>query len=1230
VRQPVAITSVTQVNATTWQASFALPTDAGLGAPETLSFSQQTSDDLDNVSTRITAANLFQVYQGSLPPAAVPLGLLGKAQPAGKVQLTWLAVDEAFAYQVYRQGPNEATLMPLARSAGVQYVDTVPADGKYVYAVASVRQSNGQESLSDKSASVEVSALTTAPGAPQNLTLALTSQGIKASWQAPLASTVDYYNLYRSSGTSVTSIAGLTPIKTRVKSLLTYDPAPSPTQGAYVVTAVDAAGNESAMSNSAYLNASLLPVINPQVLQIGTSLPTLTWTPPNGNVAGYHLYVGPDASRTRLTSTPITGTTFIDTGYTSGERRYTISTVDGNGQEIGRSIALPAITTQIVSGLPILRGVMNRLQVQVANTSAGNVDNAKVVVRLPINKDQTQFKEHRSEPFSLAPNQTSLATVVVGGYADLPASPTLQVGIESSPNEGELIKIARNQVVDTADSALVVGMTTGDFTRGATGKVRLTVENTSEVEVELLTALSNGTAASNELRFKILDADGNVLSTQPYKQAIGANVITLPTGQTVARIPAGSSFTSDVFELAVPGSSPNIIRVKLEVDKLRYHTGREDEVAITGRGTEKSVNLLETAYYGELTDVSPLISFGDQDIVITGRAVDRATTQALPNTRLKLILNQQGFERVFSVLTDPSGSFNYVFKPTATDGGFYKVSAIHPDLTDRPEQKSFTINRVTFGPTPYKLDLPRNYSFSVPFIARSGPGTSATNMRMVIEPSAQPTGQLPAGVQLQLPNPVSIGERAQMNMPVVFSANNDAQPTGSVILTIYSDERPQGGGTPLGQVRLDYALSEAKPYLVSTPSLIETGLAQGSSQTETVYVQNKGLQDAVNLSFALTKPDGTPAPSWVSLTGQVNGNLAVGEKRPIDVAFMPPADLAEGVYEFRLKVTGDNVPAQSMNVYASVTQSGQGNVLFRASDIYTGTLDKSGNVIQGLAGSTVVLQNEDVTTVTYQLNTDSLGEAYFQNVPSGRYTYRARASNHQEVAGRILVKPGITLIEPIFLNYNLITVEWSVREVTIADRYEITIDATFETDVPAAVVVAQPSSINLPKMKAGDVFYGEITLTNYGLIRADHVTQKLPPSDPYFRYEFLVELPPSLEPKQKVTIPYRVVALQSLDPADAGGAASGGGCYSYSNTTIFPCDYICKNGVQSSCETRVSWFSISNSCTISTGGGIGGGSGGYGGGGGGFGGVSGGTSTALPPPKGKKCVGIPGGKNSCD
>lgn len=1228
-RTPVNL-SLTAVNAVTYSASFTLPADAGQAAPETLRFRQTSMDALDNVSSVVAGFNQFQVYQGDLPPLDVPVGLSAQARPGGQVRLSWQAVEGASSYQIYRRDPGQPTLEPLARNAGVEYIDTTPADGTYFYAVATVRQVNGQESLSGQSAEVSVTTQANAPGAPQNLTLTLTGNGIYAAWQAPLASQVDHYRLYRATGTSISSIEGLTPIKTLIRAPQTYDTNPSPTQGAYVVTAVDEAGNESAISNSAYLNASLLPVRNLKVEQLGSALPVITWAAPNGNVAGYRVYVGPEASRVLLTPAPITATRFEDTGFSSGERRYAVATVDANDVELASTVVLPSVNSQIVSGLPLLRGVMNRVQVQVTNTSAETRGDVQALVRVPVNDQATQFRDHRSAVFTLAPNETRLIPVVVGGYAELPAAPQVQVGIEIAPEDGAQVTVARNQQVSVGEGSLVVGMSTESFTRGATGQVRLTIENTTEVDVELLTATGNGANPSNELRFKILDADGNVLATQPYRQALGANVVALTNGQTVARVPAGSSYVSDVFDLNVPSASPRSIRVKLEVDKLRYHSGQPDEIHITGRGSERTVSLGETSYVGEVVNVEPLSSFGDQDVVITGRAMERTSSAPMPNTRLRLVLNQQGFERTYQVLTDSTGAFTYTFKPTITDAGLFKVSAVHPDITDRPEQQSFTINRVTVAPALSNLNLPKNYPFTIPFRVTAGVGTSASNLRLVLDAVNQPTGQIPEGVSVAMAAPVSVASRQTLNIPAVFTASNDAQPTGALIFAVVADEQPNA---PLGMVRVNYTLSEALPYLVSTPSFIETGLAQGGTQVESITLKNNGLQEAINLQVSLVRPDGSAVPSWAAITSQANGSLPVGDSRAVDVTFSPTASVAEGVYEFWLNIVGDNVPAQTVRAYASVSQSGEGNVLFKAADIYTATVGQNGQLIQGLSGATITLQNEEVSTISLEMVTDELGEALFQNVPTGRYRFKAKANNHQEVSGRLQIKPGITINQPVFLKYNLITVEWNVREITIEDRYDITLSATFETDVPAAVLVMQPSSVNLPKMAAGDVYFGELSLTNHGLVRADGLRQTLPRNDPYFRFEFLSPVPESLGAKERITLPYRVVALQSLETAASGANASGGGCYNYNNSTTVEYEFQCANGDVSGSTTSTNWFSFSNStcsrppgshtpvpwtppvCTAWCGDrccGGGGSPGGYGGGGG---------SGVLPG--GPRCVNIP-------
>ncbi len=176
-----------------------------------------------------------------------------------------------------------------------------------------------------------------------------------------------------------------------------------------------------------------------------------------------------------------------------------------------------------------------------------------------------------------------------------------------------------------------------------------------------------------------------------------------------------------------------------------------------------------------------------------------------------------------------------------------------------------------------------------------------------------------------------------------------------------------------------------------------------------------------------------------------------------------------------------------------------------------------------------------------------------------------------------MVKPGITTTQEIFLDYNLVSVEWSVTEITIEDKYEITLQATFETDVPAAVVVIEPASITLPEMQPGDLFQGELRITNHGLVRADDLVFVLPDEDAYFRYEFPDGLPTSLEAKASRLIPYRITALSALDP---DGSGSGGGCRIYQKALKGNYGYVCANGTttKGSCGTR--WVTtVEGSCS---------------------------------------------------
>ena len=1219
-RTPVPIGAPTQIatrpgHSQTWQVTFSLLADAGLAQVENLQFVYRGTDDLENVSARILCDNSFQVYQGNLPPLDPPQNLIGKSLRAGRIKLTWAGVTGAAGYQLYRQPPGETQLTAYQVLGIVLEFTEIPSpDGIYKYAVASIRHENSQEAVSAISNIVEVASDSIPPGPPQNLALELSGSGIKATWQAPPDTEPFTYSLYRSNLPEITSVEGMIPILSRISAATAIDSHPSHTDHSYVVTAVDSAGNQSMPSNSFYLNFDLLPVSSLKVVQTEAQSPVISWTHPGGDIAGYNIYLVTGGQSEKLNQVLVTGLSYTDLGFTGDDRNYTVTAVDQNTIEsIGRSITLPKLFATLKEGEQIRRGIINRLEYIVDNRSTSKVEHIKL-------KGLIGTHQHLSDEFSVDPAGSQTVSVPVGGYADLTDLVTFTTNVEITPQEGDLVQIVRSKQVEVIDDKLVLQILNDPFTRGGFGRAWFTLENTGEEEIEVVMATGSGASASNEITFYLLDRDGNVLTSKAYKQNTGENVVTLADGSTVARIPAGSIFTSNPIDITVPLTSPDQVSIHAEIAKIHFHHGQPDYIWISGLDATNDISLKDTAYYGEIISISPESSPGDEDIIITGRAIDRSTGAPMPSAALNLVITVSGFERTNKIFTDDTGNFTFAFKPLAGESGIYKVRAVHPEVLDKPVQGQFVISKLSINPMAINLNLPKNYEQTANIRVTTGDGTIAHNLRLAYEEHDQPSGVFPEGVHITLGNTIALlGSKQTGTLSFKIWGDNSAAATGRIVLQVKSDETV--GDDSRGIIVIDMQFSEAKPSLYFTPNHVETGVAYDQIAAETITLQNKGLADLNDVSVSVISQTGEAAPGWVHLNSASDqGVIAVGAQRQINISFSPTPAVTEGIYSFYLRVTSSNYQTTDIGIYVSVTQSGIGNAIFKVSDIYTGTLDQNNQLIEGLSGAKITVQNEQVLTIEQNKYTDTLGEALFTGLPTGTYKYRVSAANHQEQIGRLWIKAGLAASEQVFLTYNLVTVEWEVRETTIQDKYEIVLQATYVTNVPAPVVVIEPKSVTLPDMKAGGVFYGEFTITNYGLIRADNMKLTLPPSDQYFKYEILKGVPESLEAKGRITVPYRVTALQSINQPEGGGGGEGG-CSYYSVCLMLEYAFKCVNGVWTRSADQFCYTYSKGTCGGSGGGGVGVGGviipiyiGGPGSGGGGGGSVtlSGGGPTSQP------------------
>ena len=642
-----------------WQGSFTLLPSDGVKDVETLTFSYSGTDYLGNVSTQILCNSRFQVYQGNLPPLAAPSGLTGQALPGGKVQLNWSAVQGAAGYQLYRQAPGESSLTPYQQQLGavLQYTDSTSVDGQYTYAVASVRQANGQVTVSGQSAPVTVTAISTPPPAPTLLTLTLTAQGIQALWNQVVDSNPVTYSLYRDNVTPIQSMQGLTPVASRIlpaagsppsAPIQAYDSTPSTTMHYYAVTAVDVAGNESPPSNTLFLDFKLVPVSNLSVALNQGSPPVVSWNYPQQSGYTFNVLAGsPQAGTVQLNSAPLTALSIVDTGYTGGDRTYTVTAVDSDQvASIPCAITLPALNAVIKDGSLIRRGVMNSLVYVVTSQSSSPVDNIRIGASVAGNTG-INHQCPLSGVFSIDPGQSIEVPVTVGGYADLPDEATVSTVITTTPNAGESVQISPpSSQVNVGNGMLLLGILNQQFTRGGTGQVQFTLQNTGDDEIEIKT-MSGSNQSSSDVTFSLLDQDGNVLSSTNYTQNLGQYNQTLPNLDSVAIIAPGQTFTSNLVTMTVPSSAPGQVTIQLQIANLY---GQLEQVSINGISTRRQISLVDTAYYGQVISVTPPVSNGNQNIVISGDAIARSTGLPLPNVPLNLVISVNGFQRTFPVL----------------------------------------------------------------------------------------------------------------------------------------------------------------------------------------------------------------------------------------------------------------------------------------------------------------------------------------------------------------------------------------------------------------------------------------------------------------------------------------------------------------------------------------------------------------------------------------------------
>ncbi|MCH2209551.1 MAG: hypothetical protein MK132_27345, partial [Lentisphaerales bacterium] len=500
------------------------------------------------------------------------------------------------------------------------------------------------------------------------------------------------------------------------------------------------------------------------------------------------------------------------------------------------------------------------------------------------------------------------------------------------------------------------------------------------------------------------------------------------------------------------------------------------------------------------------------------------------------------------ITSDESGTFTATFTPPAGESGAYTAWATHPDRQDKPFESDlisgFVIDSLGWYPGQHVFKMPFDYQRSFTYNFTAGEGTRATNLRL--EPV-----NVPAGVNLSYSSNLNLhGNRGSIT--VTASVEEAAGANVDLVFEVVSDEKESWGQT---QLNLDLFVHEVDlvANMKISKNSIRTGVKYGETDFDSFNITSNGLVEIINMKFSLLNSLRQPVDpannleNWVNLTSAKElSSLPVGSTHNVLLSFAPTVEnpIPQGYYTFYVRMQADNFQTVDFPVFVTITTSETGNCLFKVVDIYTNWTDpETGKTSLGVENATINVQNVQLPSLIHQFTANERGEILFKNLEAGDWKFRASASGHESRGGTITIKPGITLSEVVTLPNSLVTVEWSVEPVTIVDRYEIILNTTFVTQVPAAVVVAEPASISMPALKTGETFTGEIVYTNHGSLRADELEFNFPKSNDNFKFEVLNPPPRNLAARQQYTMAYRVTCLQSpgeesLDPQSSGGYES--------------------------------------------------------------------------------------------
>ena len=1107
-----------------WNGTLSLTSAMGSGFGR---FAFSAQDGVANVGTNILSGAQLELYNTALPSApAAPTNLVATSLAGGFVRLDWNSVSNAQIYRLYREpGTNlvAPSVLDLDNITSNSVVDLPSTNGAYRYGVTASRL--GSESgISNVVIGVSDSI---PPAAPTNVTVTLAASGVQVTWQEPSGGkTPDHYNIYRN-GTLIQRVSSITPVTD-------YPPRGT---NLYVVGASDKIGNENPSTPFALaLLVGAVDTINVSVT--AGQAPTLTWVSTDPTAVGFNLY----RNGIKQNASLLVGTSYTDNLPASDVVQYAVTAVNASAQESPpRLVSVYPVGFGLLvnsqgSGTnnPVLQNYFDQVQVTVSNLSQAT----------PLSLSQVQL----SRIISAQPTQVvsqvvsgaigagmSLQQTSILAEAPVVAPQTFQVqAFQQTDSSGSRVTYFGTFNLNNSQlAATEIAVTVNQLPlAGGLTPFQVQVYNRGYTDIQLIVSRGFG-AHPGDFYISVQNGQGQEVSRTTF-QGTPPGTFFLADGTGYINIPIGASTTFTVPQVLVPAAlagSTNTTFVAVAATIYNQFGTANQLSSGPLSGSMVSSSLALPPYYGSAkTDKS---GYGSADsITITGQALNTSNSLPVPNAPLHIGFATRGFHWFQDITADTNGNYQYIFNPPVGFAGSLSIWAAHPLVVDQLNQAQVTVSRVYSLPPSGDITMSKNdtLDFSIQLfnpgdLPLSGFATTF-NAYQVSGTNLTPISTI-TGTNLAGPG-FSIAPGEKKTIALRLAASISAPDTAETDFTFTSAEGATitfSGST---------TLLPAVPVLtVETPAVgyLEVSVNRGTQLSGQVTVQNTGLRPLQGITLT------QPTNSWISVNlpaspdGQIHlPDLGVGQSNTFTVVFTPPTNTDLAFYQDAVTIQGTNAASPfKAGVYALVTSDLTGAVQFFVDDILGSPVPQAA----------VRLHNNVLFSDPPAVYTDTNGLVTITNLQEGSWDWQIVAAGCSASIGTVDIVPDQTIYHHTRLSRSLVTVTFNVVPVPFTDQYQIQVEQTFETHVPAGVLVVTPPFLNFPNVTPGFTANFIATVENYGLIQMTDVTingaqvngLQLTP---------LITYVPVLLPMQSVPVPFVLTYNSSGAPAGQGRQVSGG------------------------------------------------------------------------------------------